>query len=184
MSNLIINALVAIVRMLNNIIAALTVNLIDLELEAVDVEFEPVTSVSDQLDFLAILDAPVEVAEEVVETVEVSSFDDAAILAALGLATPVEVAPVAEEVVETIEVLGTTFVIRYMTNVNVRFSGRSHQGFENIDGYLFEGNDGTSDFLIRVQKPITLAGAREWMSRNGETKRYNTKVVVTATTQR
>lgn len=185
MSNLIITVLTVIVNVLTALIAKLTVATTastDVKFEAVDVEFELAHSGNDQLDFFAILDAVIEEVVEVATPVEVSNFDDAVILAALGLATPVvETVEVVEEVAETVEVLGTTFVIRYMTNVDVRFSGRSHIGFENVDGYLFQGNDGTSDFLIRVQKPITLAGAREWMSRNGETKRYNTKVFVTPT---
>jgi hypothetical protein len=107
MNIVIINALVAVVRMLNNIIAKLTTNMTDVEFEAIDVEFEPTAPVSGQLDFFAVLDEVIEVATsiEVVETEEVITevdFDYSSIIMALGLATPaVEVEEVAVEVVET-----------------------------------------------------------------------------------
>ncbi len=82
---------------------------------------------------------------------------------------------------ETVVVLGVVFSVRYMTGVDVKFTGRVLHSFHNVEGYLFEGTDGTSDFLLRNQKPLSLAQAKQWMSHNGETKRYNTKVLVTPT---
>jgi hypothetical protein len=192
MNIVIINALVAIVRMLNNIIAALTANMTDVEFEAVDLEFEAVTDTRVVFTFAA-LDA-VLAARQAQWTIDTSvevevqvEFDDAAILAALGLATAAPVVETVEVVVEvatpveTVIVNGVVYTITHLTNVDVIFTGRVNRSFSDVEGYLFEGTDGTSDFLLRVQAPLSLANAREWMSRSNETRAFNTRVVVTPT---
>jgi hypothetical protein len=188
MSNLIITVLTAIVSFLTAIVNKLTV---DVELEIVDVELEsfPLTVFSfDALDAIIAARWTIDTSVEVVEVTEVNNLDDAAILAALGLATPVvetfeEVAVVAP-VVETVEVSGVVYTITHMVDVDVSFSGRSISKFRNVEGYLFQGSNGTSDFLIRVQAPLNMANAKEWMSRNCDVRIFSTKVVVTPTTQR
>jgi hypothetical protein len=186
MKNLIIATLSILVAMITAIVAKLTVNLIDVELEAVT--DNRVVFTFDVLDAAIAARWTIDTSVEVVEVTEVNSFDDAAILAALGLATEapvVETTEIVEEVatpvVETVTVLGIVYTITHMVGVDVSFSGRSVSRFSDIEGYLFEGTDGTSDFLIRVQAPLSLANAREWMSRSNETRAFNTRVVVTPT---
>lgn len=193
MQSFILNVLIAIVSVLSRIITKLTTDTDTVEtVNLIDVEYEFVTN--GQLDFFAVLDEVIEVTPvtTVVEVTEVTEvqFDYSTIIAALGLvaeapAVEVEVevvAPVVAPVEDmTVTVLGIEYAIRHMTNVDVSFSGRSISRFYNVEGYLFQGSNGTSDFLIRVQAPLSISHAREWMSRNGETKWYNTKVVVTPT---
>jgi hypothetical protein len=189
MSNLIINVLNNLIAVLVSIISKLTVNQVDVELEPVVntrviFTFDGIDAAiaARQADWT--IDTSVEAPVEVIETVtEVSNFDDAAILAVLGLATAAAATPVevVEEVVEIVTVLGIVYTITHMVGVDVSFSGRSISRFSDIEGYLFEGTDGTSDFLIRVQAPLSLANAREWMGRNNETRAFNTRVVVTPT---
>ena len=196
MKNLIIAALTAVIAILNNLVIKL---LVDVEYEAIDVELEPATDNRIIFSFAAIdaynaarvADWTIDTSIEVVET-EVVNFDYSSIIAALGLATPSEVVEVVETVeeveaavvapaVETVTVLGIEYAIRHMTNVDVSFSGRSISRFNNVEGYLFEGSNGTSDFLIRVQAPLSLSNAKEWMSRNNDARYFTTKVVVTPT---
>lgn len=189
MSNLILNVLIAVVRVLNNLIAVVRMlNNTDTEVNVIDVEFEFEAVTDGQLDFFGVLDEVVEVTEvetaPVVETeevvTEVDNFDFSSIIAALGLATPVvevEEAPV----VETVVVNNVVYVIRYMTNVDVTFTGRVNRSFTDVEGFLFEGSDGTSDFLLRVQAPLSLANAKEWMARNDDVRYFTTRVVVTPT---
>jgi hypothetical protein len=193
MSNLIIAILTVLVSFLNSILVKLTV--VDVELELIDLEFEPVTSVNGQMDFFGVLDAPVEEVE-VVETEEVITevqveFDYSSIVMALGLVNPVvETTEIVEEVVTPVEVVETVIVnnvvytIHHKVGVDVRFSGRVHAAFTDVEGYLFEGTDGTSDFLLRVQAPLSMSNAKAWMSLNNETRAFDTKVVVTPTYKR
>jgi hypothetical protein len=80
---------------------------------------------------------------------------------------------------ETVTVNNVVYTITHMTNVDVSFSGRVHRSFTDVEGYLFQGTDGTSDFLLRVQAPLCIWNAKQWMSRNEDMK-FNTKVVVSS----
>jgi hypothetical protein len=193
MTSYIVSILTATVAMINNLIAKLTV--VNVEFEAIDVELETVTLT---VFSFATLDAAIaarqaqwtiDTSVEVVETeVAPVEFDFSSIIAALGLATeaPVAapVAPVAEEVVETVTVNNVVYTIHHKVGVDVRFSGRVHAAFTDVEGYLFEGTDGTSDFLLRVQAPLSMSNAKAWMSLNNETRAFDTKVVVTPTYKR
>ena len=194
MSNLIINVLSALIAVLSALITKLTI--VDVELELNDVELEPMIDTRVIFSFAAI-DAviaarwTIDTSVEVVEAAQTSAeFDFSSIIAALGLVTeaPIEVVETVEEVeaavveTETVTVNNVVYTIRYMTQVDVRFSGRVHGVFVDAEGYLFEGDNGTSDFLLRVQAPLSLGLAKAWMELGAaESAFYRTTVVVTPT---
>lgn len=73
------------------------------------------------------------------------------------------------------------WTMTHVQNVKVAFTGRSHQKFEAVSGWVFRSEDGTCSDMFLNSNPFGVTPewqAREWMRFNNETVSLRTNVTI------